>query len=511
VSFRSILFDRPETCVTVDASEEPHCFRDLHLDQIVASITAGRDEYNLKPFFYTPLRDIDSINYRHEIMRDLDNRVLFGQLEAFSKKMRMMREHLAQAEKLRYVYQTQRCFLDAVDIYCEAITGLVLDLAHTVLRSSGLLSFRDYLSSYVSTNEFAVLATEAKRLKADVSGLRYCLHIEGNRVAISRYDSEPDYQAEVLRTLEKFRQVGSVEYKFNLESGPRLNQVEEVVLDRVARLYPVVFSSLEQFYDRHRAFLDETIRRFDREIQFYVACLDQVNACKSAGLAFCYPTVSAESKEVSGREVFDLALAKKLTGEKKGVVCNDFYLSGAERVLVVSGANQGGKTTLARSFGQLHYLASVGCPVPGSAAQLFLFDRLFTHFEREEDLENLSSKLENDLLRIHSILRHATPRSILIMNESFSSATLHDGLFLSRKVMTQIIQRHMLCVAVTFFDELTSLSDTIVSMVATVEPTDRTHQTFKVVRKPADGLAYAAAISEKYRLTYADLQKRVAS
>ena len=509
--FRSILFDESGPGADIDGREAPEFFTDLNLDQVVASITAGREEYDLKPFFHTLLNRVETIHYRHDIFRDLENKVLFGQITSFARKMRAMRGHLAQADKLHYKYQKQRWFLEAADIYCGAVGGLAQDLTLADLRSRGFLDFRGYLTAYTRSDDFASLLGETGKLRADLAGIRYCLRIHGSRIEISRFGSEPDYSEDVLRTFEKFKQ-GSVKgYRFDFSSDPDMNPVEAAILDRVALRYPEIFSSLEQYCLRHRDYLDATIGGYDREVQFYVAVLEHMERFKPAGLPFCYPAVTGRSKEIHADEVFDLALANNLIRKSAPVVTNDFYLKDPERVIVVSGPNQGGKTTFARTIGQLHFLAGIGCPVPGSEAKLFLFDGLFTHFEKEEDLRNLSGKLEDDLLRIHGILERATPDSILIMNESFTSTTLGDALFLGKQVMQRIIRCGMLCVSVTFLDELASLGETTVSMVSTVDPEDPARRTFKIVRRPADGLAYAVAIAEKYRLAYGSVKERIAS
>jgi DNA mismatch repair protein MutS len=508
--FSSILFDESEIGTDTDGQEAPDFFTDLNLDQIVASITAGRDEYSLKPFFYTPLSHVETVNYRLDILRDLENQALFGHIRSLAQEMRTMRGHLAQADKLHYKYQKQSWFLDAAEIYCGAVTRLTRDLTLTDLRSRGFLAFSEYLTSYTASDDFSSLVAETQKLKADLSGIRYSLHIEGKRITVSRYESEPDYGADVLQTFEKFKQGAPKEYRFDFHSAPDMNHVEAAILDLVARLYPEVFLPLDEYCSRRTRYLNSIIATFDREVQFYTACFEYIERFKRAGLPFCYPTVTDQSKEVYGCDVFDLALANRLIDENTPVVKNDFYVRDPERIFIVSGPNQGGKTTFARTFGQLHYLASIGCPVPGREARLFLFDRLFTHFEKEEDIRNLSGKLEDELLRIHRILESATASSMLIMNESFLSTTLNDALFLSKQVMQRIIELNMLCVSVTFLDELASLSETTVSMVSTLDPKDPALRTFKVVRKPADGLAYAVAIAEKYRLTCHSVKARIA-
>lgn len=507
--FHSILFDRPESGAD-EVREAPDFFVDLNLDQIFVSVAAGREEYNLGPFFHIPLEDADAITYRHDVLRDLEGDVLLAHVRSFAQRMRTMREQIAQADKLRYEYQKASWFLAAVDIYCDAVIGFAAELADSGARSRGFLGLREYLGHYVRSEAFRSLAAETQQIKVDLSAVQYCIQIYGNRVTVSKYENEPDYSDEIEETFHKFQQGAVKGYLVKFNEFVDMNHVEAQVLDLVAKLHPDIFLRLRDYCARNRDYVDRTIRDFDRQVQFYVAYLEYVKDLKEAGLDFSYPRVSDRSKGISATETFDLALAKKLVGEHSPVVCNDFYLEGLERIFVVSGPNQGGKTTFARTFGQLHYLAKLGYPVPGKETKLFLWDRLFTHFEKEEHLEDLRGKLQDDLVRIHEVLEQATSNSVVIMNESFASTTLQDALFLGREVMARLIQRDLLGVYVTFIDELSSLGEATVSMVSTIVPENPALRTFKVVRKPADGLAYAAAIAEKYRLTYESLKKRIA-
>ena len=511
MSFQSILFEGPDNEKAKEKLEAPDFFRDLNLDQIVDAITVDQQEYDLKPFFYIHLTDLTAIAYRHEIFKDLENERLFESIKSFSLHMRVMREHLTAAGKFHYKYQRERWFVDAVQIYCEAVERLAYDLHEAGLNSRGLLLFREHLTRYVRSVHFKTLLKEAIKLKSDLMAVRYCLLIKDSSITVRHYASEIDYSAAVDDTFTKFKQGAVKDYRVKFRASG-MNHIEAQVLDRVALLNSDVFNTLDDYCLRNTGYLEKTIADFDREIQFYIAYLEYTETFKRAGLKCCYPRVSDKCKTISSCEGFDLALAGKLVDEKSTVVCNNFFLVGEERILIVTGPNQGGKTTFARTFGQLHYLASLGCPVPGSEAQLFLFDHLFTHFEKEEEISTLRGKLQDDLVRIRRILDQATPNSVIVMNEIFSSTSLKDAVYLSRKVMTSISQLDLLCVCVTFLDELSSLNAKTVSFVATVVPDNQTlRRTYRIEKKPADGLSYALALAEKYRLTYDRLNERLAS
>ena len=489
----SILALELDSLSDVATSSEPACFADLLLDQVIASVVKGREEYDLLPYYYAHLSSPDAIALRHEVWRDLEDAALTDCLALFGRQMREVRQRLNWSAKVTYVQHRRGLFLDAVRRYGDAVGGLAAELAEFSITSRGLTRFRALLNTYVGSTGFSELRDETAALVAQLSEIRYCLNIKGPRIRVLKYHGESDYGAEIEETFQRFQQGAVNDYRLKFSDWPEINHVESFIADRVALLFPDEFSALEQFCEHHRHFLDATVARFEREVQFYVAYLEYLRPFERRGLTFCFPDVSPPRRSLPwtpSTSPWPASSPRRLDRRWQRLLPRR-----AERMLVVSGPNQGGKTTLARTFGQLHYLASLGVRVPGRQAQLFAFDRLFTHFERGENLKDLRGKLEDDLARIREILDQATPSSIVIMNEIFTSTTLQDAVFLGTRVLEQIIRLDVLCVCVTFIDELASLGPSTVSMVSTVVPDNPAERTFKVVRRPADGLAYAIAIA----------------
>lgn len=507
--FTSILHRSPEP---EPASEprEPACFRDLNLGQVVASITAEFRAYDLDGLFYAPLQDVDDVRYRHEVFVDLQDPLIADPVRAFAQRVREACVSEESLPGVRYAYFRMLRLVDAVMRYCDATVDVARALTDALPRSRGLVGFRDFVSEHVGSTEFTRMHEECRTVASALASVMYSVTVKGDRVTVRRYEGERDYSLDVLDTFARFQQGETRSYLLDLRRVQEASGVQERILDMVARLFPAEFAALRAFAEGNRAFVDDTIKRFHREIQFYFAYRAHMDSLGAQGLSFSLPELDEDASVVSARGAFDIALATTLARQGGAPVPNDFELDSPERLLVVSGPNQGGKTTFARMVGQLHYLASLGCPVPAAEARLGLTDRVFTHFECEERIADRVGRLEDDLLRARGVLRSATRRSVVIVNEIFTSTALDDAILLGREFLERLTGIGCVGVYVTFVDELSRLNAATVSMVATVTPDDLMAPTYRVLRRPADGLAYAHAIAEKHGVTYQRILERMA-
>ncbi len=491
----------------------PRYFPDLHLDQIVEGVVAGLDQLDqsaIGPVFYRRLSDPDEVRYRQEVFADLEERDLLAAVSRFVDAMRAVRKLLATAADNPHPAQAGRWYLDAAWSYLKAVDELAQGLVAADAKSRAMQALADYVAALAASERFGLLRSDCAHVRERLASVRYCVHVRGPRITVTEFRGESDYGSELQQAFQRFRNGAARDYSVPVRDREHLDRVEAQVLDRVAMLFASEFAELEQFRSKWQDFVDLVLDRFNREVPFYLAFLSWIEPLRRAGLPMCCPDVVWRPKESEVHDSFDLALGRKLVAEGGTVVTNDFSFTEDERILVVTGPNQGGKTTFARMFGQLHHLAALGCPVPGTAARLRLCDDIFTHFQREEDLGATAGQLEEDLRRIREMLLSARADSVLVVNEIFTSTALQDASFLGRMLIERACEIGLVGVYVTSIDELASLSSSTVSLVSMVDPADPSIRTFKLLRRPADGRSYAAAIARKYGLSYEQLARRFA-
>ncbi|SIP87884.1 MutS domain V [Alkalispirochaeta americana] len=522
---------------------------DLNLHRAVADITAGKTEYCLEPLYALPLTTPDEVLFRQEVFRDLENPRLSQGLNAFARQLWAVRRNQALGRAASYPKEQHRWYLDSVTDYCEALKGLARTLAEAPLVSAGLKGFRDWLGSYRESEPFRQLSARQEALQQELGAIRFCILLDPPDIQVRPWQEEEELEGPVYNLFEKFRQGTSRNYLKDYQGSGAMNHLEAQILDRVALMHPETFSRLESFCASAQDCIDPGIKTFDREIQFYLAYQDYLAPLRQAGLPLCYPLVyplvyplayplagepssscrqqaslqgdhqagdlprskPEEPPRIICRGLYDPVLARELIDQGMKPVENDLSLSPEEQVLVVTGPNQGGKTTFARALGQQFHLAALGCPVPGREARFPLSPRVLTHFGKEENLQELRSALEDDLHRLEEILDQTQPGSVVVLNEIFSSTTLEDALELSRHVLEELRARRALTVMVTFLDDLAEETPGLVSLVAGIDPSDQGSRTFRVIRAPADGRSYAAAVAARYGLTYEQLCQRIGS
>lgn len=508
--FPSILFRGQNRQVL--HSRAPDCFRDLNLDQLIDPILRWNQEPDLSSLYYTPLEDSEDIYYRLGIMKDLMHRENWKQFQAFAGEIFELNacqeaavEDFRSGNPLLCNYLLYGHILEFGIRYAAAAERFLKKIPDMELQSAGLTMAAEALKNLCSSDFYVRMREAQQSLRAGFGREQYCMLIRDDSIRLTKYDGEEDLSSRIQSAFQKFSREDSKNYSRTFSETPYVEAVEAGVLRCLADLYPALFRELEGYIAEFMEFTDPGLLQFCRELQFYLSWLETIQPFAEKGLPFCCP--EATGSRIFCNDFYDLALAEKIGS---AIVRNSFYLEEPERILVVTGPNQGGKTTFGRAVGQIHYLASIGLCIPGSSARLLLPNRILTHFEREEALTTLNGKLQDDLLRLRDLLEQADEHSLVIINEIFASTVLEDALALGRHMMDALVRKKSMGVIITFLDALSEYGPETVSMMSTIDPCHPEIRTFHVVRKPADGLAYAMTVAERHGLTCDQILRRIA-
>jgi hypothetical protein len=492
---------------------------DLGLDRILTELGGDRSSRNslaaqVREVMRRPLPTAAAVRARQAVFADLESAAVRQPIEAFCAGMEQVASALAAHDAARSEVARRRWYLEAADRYCTCVTVLVQALPAATLQSAALRDLHRHACAHAQSPPFTALAADVASVAGELADLEYGLIVSGGAVRVHRLDSESDHGAEIAVAFARLTaDHDEPRPALRRPAPPELNHVQIGIVERVARFFPEPFAALRAVVARG-PFVDATLASFARDVQVLLVYLRLMDRLRTAGLPFTLPAVTEPGGDVHVRDAYDLALGAARTAETgrvhvdAGVVLNDVELAGAERFLVVTGPNQGGKTTYARLVGQLHHLAAIGFPVPAREAQLPLVDTVRTVFERGENLAELTGKLADDLHRIRAVLDTATPATLVVLNELFTSTTAADATDLGTRVLARLVDAGCRGVYVTFLDELAALPGTV-SVVGEVDAHDLTRRTFRLTRRPADGRAYAHALAAAHGLDRAGLTERI--
>ncbi|WP_250007477.1 hypothetical protein [Actinoplanes sp. M2I2] len=491
-----------------EQAPQPGYFADLQLDLLVDAVVAEHEGPDLRPAFHARLDDPAAIERRQAVFTDLADDRLRSAVRAFRDGLGRCAGQFRAASRIRHEQRSQRWRLNAVATYVEVIDAVTVALEDAAPASAGMREWLAWLREYRADPDFAAMAAEARTLIAELGDLRYTLSISGDEITAGPPAGQDDLNAATVATFERFASGEVAGHDFDLRPGAEMDHLHQAVLDLLVRLFPEVFERAARFVGRHPTVRHPVIDGVERELRFALAWLDFIAPVRAAGLPFCFPEVGP-GRRLEVVETFDVLLARTLVATGERPVTNDVALGRDELVLVVTGPNQGGKTTFARTIGQLYHLAALGLPVPGGFVALHPPDAILTHFERGDRPDELSSRLEDEVTRVAELLTEAGDRSLVILNEMFSSTTFVDARTMSSDVLRAVLDAGSAGVCVTFIDELSRLDPRVVSLVAGIDEQDATRRTFRVARGRADGEAHARALAAKYGLTQEQLRARI--
>lgn len=487
----------------------PAFYQDLNLDQVIERIRLDWGDEVSSFYYYFPA-DSNCEDYRREVFSDVKTGNLYDVLCGFSGRMKRRREACVWKGEVKDSLQRAVWHLREVGRYCEAFGQLLEDMGKFPLKSRGMQAFREYLGRYLSGAFYTGMQARAFGLLKDMEDFRLVLTYENDRIAVAQGEVAGSYD-DFLETL--FPGHGKLLVS-PFTADVDLVELEEGLMKAFRKRNPDFFRDVEDFYGEYGNYADARLVRFASEIGFYLSFCRFERKMRERGYAFCEPVMIAQPVErdekdsaMQAQGLYDLALA--CAGRE--VVVNDAILYPEEQFFILTGPNQGGKTTFARSLGQLVYFAKMGLDVPAASAKVYRFTNILTHFSVEESVETGRGKLREELERLADIMAASLEDGafvFVVINELFTTAANYDAGIMGKRVLGHFLAKDSRGIYVTHLGELAGEDPGLVSLRAMLD--ENGMRTFRIDRSREDAPADAGSLVGKHGLTYGQLKERLA-
>jgi hypothetical protein len=419
--------------------------QDLELESVFDAMARG-DDFLLdiaKKAVLIGLTDVDAVLYRQSVLKDCLKhpdvvRELYQlPLESIERKRRRW---LGIGTFTRYPSAVLGSGLELMHMFLGLLWKLkqIAEEHSSQFESEGFTVFFDMVKREL-TSEYLTNAQE------QLDRLRFPRGVLIN-AHLGRGNEGVDYtlRKQTTRSWLQNLLTRDVTYSFAIaerdDAGAKaLGELRDRGINQVANALAQSADHIDRFFDMLRV-----------ELAFYIGCLNLYEQLNQSGNPICFPTpVSMEQRKHSFNQLYDASLALILAGQVVGSTLN----CDSKDLVVITGANQGGKSVFLRSIGQAQLMMQCGMFVPAVKFRSNLCTGVFTHYWRREDVNMESGKLDEELSRMNEIVEEVGPNSLILFNESFAATNEHEGSEIAYQITAAMLDRHVKIFFVTHLYE----------------------------------------------------------
>ena len=505
---------------------------DLQLEKLSSFISAYYANRTLD-LLSELCEDPEVINYRLDILEDFMN---IPKLSATVKKtVNIMIEN---DRKNIYKLSTPDSFsmlneaIEAFEAYIECMEILhgFYEEAGDGIRSLGVRKMFEYFEEQRNNPHYEALRKECAELRKAVHdrirSVTVAINLDESLVPVSAgilslnkepYILKPSLLDRVIYHGSNFQSrqiVGSVKNKYNgtnIDGDKTVSIADKTLFDELEFLSAGYIDKLCDVLEEYQKITLKDMYSISYQLDFYLGAIDLISLAESSGLKMCRPVVRTEGETVL-EGIFDPIYFREARSynlknkDERKVVTNDIAFGRDADFYILTGANNGGKTTFVRAVGIIYAMAQAGLYVPASRCELRAVDHIYTHFPREEQTGIDSSRFTTEIKQFKTMTETVTSRSLLLMNESIQSTTPKECVDIAAEIVrifcrvgvTGIFATHLTEIAGKI-DELNAsgLSSRLESIIVLTD-SDTGERRYKVVRGKPTETSFARQILEQF-------------
>lgn len=538
---------------------------DLALDSVIKAMPIKESEQNMIMNVLSKVtNDPSLIEYRCDVFDDIyKNPSMREELLSILDKINFLHDYggfSREYDESATVWDLMHR-LDEINDYIKCVDALHECLQNKNLSSKGLIGLREYVEKIYSENGFSELKKDISKLNLDTSELKsitlgvnlndrfeavsiglvsinnkyftksgvisnFCDHLSKKDQISNSTEWNNDYKYDEV-TEKDVTKIGSVLNRTGAMYAAMQNPIfaaygvaavaegdstkdSPVYLNRVVNtMISGMVKRLKEVLNRYVSVTITNMTDLIPELLFYVRFAELIEKLSKNGATFSKAEVIKEGNfSVKAQEIYNIKLLLSQKENSDSIVTNDFYFDNEHRLYILTGANRGGKTTITQTVGQLFVLAQSGIYIPGKSFLFSPVDSVFTHFPADEDKTFDLGRLGEECKRFKDIFKAATEKSLILMNETFSTTSFEEGYFIARDSVKALLKKGVRTIYNTHMHKLSIDIEEInkeaceAKAFSLIVHNEGEKRSYKIEVAPPQGKSYASDIAKKYGVTY---------